>query len=498
MSSVWFEGSAPPLAADSLTSVTERAWDLVVVGGGIVGLLSALRARESGRDVCVVDAGRVGEGTTGHSTVKVTSGHGTLLAEIASRHGIPTALAYQRANDAAFERLTALVASLPEDVGWLRCPHIVHATTPDSVEMLRTTEVLALQAGSSLAESEPPQWAPSATAWSFANSALVQPISLARALGRMLQAAGVPIVEHARVVDVRDGNSHPRVRVYGGGEIRARDVLIASHVPVHDPDAHALRVETFRHAVIAAATDAEVPASYDVDGMSTRPVTLPDGRPGAVIVGTDQRTGTMTTNAWSEIRDWAARALGAHAVTHQWGAQDMRSFDRLPYVGRTRRSSHILVATGMNGWGFTNAEVVAEALPAVLSSGSYSHAKETGDPSWRADRVYPSGGLRDAASNTWWVGRSLVGDHITSALKKTEDALRPGEGRVVGGPLMPRAECMTTGGAKHSVSARCTHMGCLVRWNTGEQSWDCPCHGSRFAPDGSVLEGPAHADLDPM
>ena len=496
MGSVWLEGASPPLTADAPSSVANRAWDLVVVGGGIVGLLCALRAREAGHDVCVIEAERIGEGTSAHSTVKVTSGHGAVLAGIASRHGLATALAYQRANDAGFSRLAELVAALPEPVGWTLSPHIVYATKPESVEMLRTTEVLAQQAGSSLAPCEPPSWT-GAPSWSWADSALVQPLSLSRALGRLLQSQGVPIVENARVVEVKDGSTSPRVRIEGGGEIRSRDVLIASHVPIHDPDVHALRVEVFRHPAIVVVPGSEVPATYDVDGMSTRPVTLSDGRSGAVVVGPSHRAGAMTPDAWAEIRDWAASRLGTGDTTHQWAAQDLRSFDRLPYVGRTRRSPRILVATAMNGWGFTNAAAVADLLPEILDGGAHSGPPEPDRPDWTASRVYPSGGLRDAAHAMWWTGRNLVGDHISSATQP-DDTLRPGEGRVVGGPLSPRAECMTAEGICYAVSARCTHMGCLVHWNEAEESWDCPCHGSRFRPNGDVIDGPAKAGLDPV
>ena len=153
-SSVWFDSPSPPLEADDISAVTDRVWDLVVVGGGIVGLLSALTLRRHGRDVCLLDAGRVGEATTAHATVKVTSGHGAVLADIATRHGRDVATAYQRANDAGFAQLSALVGSLPEDVGWTTSPHIVYSTNEASFPRLRTTAVLAMDAGSAIARSD--------------------------------------------------------------------------------------------------------------------------------------------------------------------------------------------------------------------------------------------------------------------------------------------------------------------------------------------------------
>jgi nitrite reductase/ring-hydroxylating ferredoxin subunit len=238
-----------------------------------------------------------------------------------------------------------------------------------------------------------------------------------------------------------------------------------------------------------------VPSSYEVGGISTRPVTLPDGRPGAVVVGQPRRAGSMSPDAWDSLHDWATRALSAGAPTFRWGAQDLRSLDLLPYVGRTRRSPHVLVATGLNGWGFTNAAALADQIPLILDREGAYRPDEVNVPRWQADRVLPSGGWTDAAATTWWMGRSVVGDLVRSMLHGGDD-LRPGQGRVRGGPLDPLAECITTDGERHCVSARCTHMGCLVRWNGTEQSWDCPCHGSRFDPEGRVLEGPARTPLE--
>lgn len=493
--SLWFDNPSPPLAADDLSCVTDRLWDLVVVGGGIVGLLCALQARQRGRDVCLIDAGRVGEATTAHATVKVTSGHGALLADIAERHGRATAVAYQRVNDAGFAQLSALAGSLPEDVGWTTSPHIVYASTDASIQRLRKSALLAAQAGSAIAECAPPAWS-SGQAWSWASCALVQPVSLARALGRALQTAGVPVVEHARVVEVRDATTLPRVRLESGAEVRSRDVLVASHALVPDPDRHTLRLESYRHAVIATPVGVdEVPTSYDIDGMSTRPAMIA-GSPGAVVVGPAHRTGTITPADWTEVLVWATDALEAERATHRWAAQDLRSVDLLPYVGRTRRSHHLLVATGFNGWGFTNAAAVADQLTAILDDESPGVQEEPPSLPWQARRLYPTGGLGSAGGAAWWVARSLVSDHARSTVTARTGDLMPGQGRVVDGPVHPRAECMTAEGRTFCVSARCTHLGCLVRWNSVEESWDCPCHGSRFAPDGRILEGPARHPLE--
>jgi glycine/D-amino acid oxidase-like deaminating enzyme/nitrite reductase/ring-hydroxylating ferredoxin subunit len=487
MGSIWFDEPTEAVTSDDLGAAMGRTWDLAVVGGGIVGLLCALRARQHGLDVCLVDAGQVGEGTTAHSTIKVTSGHGGVVAQIAERHGPVAAIAYQRANDAGYASLAALVGALPEDVRWDPQPHLVYATDESGIAQLRNTAEVAMRAGSPISRSAAPAWT-SGEAWEWGNTALVQPLSLARAIGRLLQQAGVPIFQRTTVTKVHAKRSTPSISLEGGGELRARDVLIASHSPVHDPDLLTMREEFYRHAAIALPVpDQVVPTSYEVDGISTRPVTYADGRPGAVVVGQSRRVSQMQPRDWDYLQDWAIEALGAEPATHRWGAQDPRSLDYLPYVGRTRREQRVLVVTALNGWGFTNAAAIADRLPAMLLG------EDSDQPPWEARRIKPSGGWSTAASNTAWVSRSLVGDYVRSTFP--EEELRPGQGRVVGGPFHPRAECVTADGVRHEVSARCTHMGCLVRWNTQEESWDCPCHGSRFAPDGEVLEGPAHSPL---
>lgn len=495
MSSIWCETSAAPIGSDEIAGALGRTWDLVVVGGGIVGLLSALRARERGLDVCLLDAGRIGEGTTAHSTVKVTSGHGAVLSAIASRQGDQAAVAYQRANDSGFASLSQLVSTLPDDVGWAPQEHVVYASKPSELKQLRTTVRLATRAGSTLSRVPSPQWAV-AEAWSWLDSALVQPLALARSLGRLLQSMGVPIIEGARVRHVKDGGAAPRTLIEGGGEIRSRDVLIATHSPVHDPDVVTMRTEYFRHACIAVRlASAEVPASYAVEGLSTRPVTHGDGTPGAVLVGQSKRVGSMAATDWTNLETWAYRNLGATGTTHRWGAQDPCGLDLLPYVGRTRRERHVLIVTGLNAWGFTNAAVIAQWLADVLADESPEAQEEYAVP-WDARRLDVTRLLKSGAPYLAWVAGSEVGDTVRAMTKR--QPLAPGEGHVVGTVLHPVAECVTGEGARYRVSARCTHMGCLVRWNRDEVSWDCPCHGSRFAPDGSVLEGPADKPLDPL
>jgi Rieske Fe-S protein len=335
----------------------------------------------------------------------------------------------------------------------------------------------------------------------------VQPVSLARALAHHLKSLGGRVLTNAPVRGVHATADGVTIELTSGDQLHARDVLIATHVPIHDPDGHALRARYLRHFAIAVPLDGASPGTtYGVDdgSMSTRPVVLPDGRPGAVVVGAKMRTGQIPEHdPWADLARMAHSGFGAGTPAFTWATHDVSTPDLLPYVGRTRRERHVLVATGFGGWGFTNAAAVADALPTMLDSDTHEDPSSP-DPAdasqvpWQARRLWPQGGVTATLSDGTWVAGSLAGDTLRATLHPTTPSLDPGQGQVVGGPLHPLAVSTSPDGTVHTVSARCTHLGCLVRWNPWEQSWDCPCHGSRFAPDGSVLHGPASQPLGPQ
>lgn len=491
---LWAQQAAPRIRPDRPDALAFGIWDVAVVGGGIAGLMAARAAAASGRRVCVVDAQRVGDGATGRATAKVTAGHGALLAEIAEHHGLSAAVEYQRSNDRGLSIFESLVPELPDDVGWETQPHLTYGVA-DDVAKLERTATIAAPAGSDVRVAAPPAWAlRDARSWTWPASYLVNPLSLARSLARQIQQAKVPVVERARALQVEDADEYVRVRLQGGIELRARDVVIATHAPAFDPDLRVLRMGYFRRPVIAVPVNGDpVPASFDVGGWSTRPATLPDGSRGAVVVGPRARVGSLDAPAWTDVEDWATVALHAGPAVAVWAAQDPRTTDLLPSMGRSSKRPHVIVITGMNAWGFTNAASFADDLPRLLDS----PAGET--TAGHDSEESLEGHARSAAalaSDAWATTRGLVRG-VTHSLHLDSSSPAVGEGKVVGGPLHPVATCRTRDGRLHAVSARCTHLGCLVGWNQVEESWDCPCHGSRFAADGTVLEGPAVTDLEP-
>jgi Rieske Fe-S protein len=197
------------------------------------------------------------------------------------------------------------------------------------------------------------------------------------------------------------------------------------------------------------------------------------------------------TEAFENLERFARDRLPVVGFEHRWGAHDYIPDDKLPFVGGvTPRSDRCLTATGMKKWGYAMGTAAARILADAVAGREHPWGK-TFD-AWRRPplRTLPKTAMYGAED-----GLTFFGDRFRR--RREVDDLAPGEGRIVADGLKQKAVHRDESGVLHAVSARCTHLGCIVRWNAGEQTWDCPCHGSRFEPDGTVLTGPATSPLEP-
>ncbi len=488
LASPWAHSPVAPVDSSARDALTGRSWDVVIVGGGIAGFCAAAALLESGRSVRLVEAHHVGLGTTASATAKVTTSHGVISSRIAERHGFDIAVRYQQANDRGFRWLEDLVATVPDDVGWTEVTHVVHGI--QRADDLDASFHVAQASASDPVEVRPPPWARGQSiAWG--RSALVHPLSLVRGTARQLQDDGVAIRQGVSVVAVRDGGGATELRLSDDSTVRGARVIVATGAPVVDPELLVPRMAFHWHLAAAIPSEQAVPTTYDVDdlGLSTRPAVLPDGRSVAIVVGPSTGLRELSSGrAMAQLRELCAPWFDLASATHLWAARDGENPGLVPVAHRSRRHPHVVVIAGMNGWGFTNAAAVARELPRLLDILDVS-----GEGAAPLDDLWEKG-LSTSPSSL--LGRSVhtataLARGVVSSVGHDLGELPVGEGVVVGGPLNPRAVCRTADGALHSVSARCTHAGCLVEWDGVSGSWGCPCHGSQFAPDGSVTQGPA-------
>jgi Rieske Fe-S protein len=204
-----------------------------------------------------------------------------------------------------------------------------------------------------------------------------------------------------------------------------------------------------------------------------------------LVGGESHKTGQAdAAERYARLEAWARERFGIEPEL-RWATQDHMPLDGVPYVGRhDLLSSGVWVATGFRKWGLAMGTAAAELLAAQIAGREHAWT-ELFDP----QRVRVKASARTFVKENANVALRFLGDRVVK--RAGSDEIAPGEGRIVGAGLGQRAVYRDDQGALHELSARCTHLGCIVNWNSAERTWDCPCHGSRFAATGEVIEGPA-------
>jgi glycine/D-amino acid oxidase-like deaminating enzyme/nitrite reductase/ring-hydroxylating ferredoxin subunit len=499
--SLWLNGpEAAGAGAPALT--TDLEVDACVIGGGIAGVTAALELARGGRSVALLERGRVGAGATGHSTAKLSSLQGTTYSELERHFGADGAAGYAELNEGAIGYVVDQVGELAIDCDLRRRPHALFAWTAEQARELDREADAATRAGLAVRRTDDLELPfPIAGGLVREDQAELQIATYVMGLAEALRAAGGQVFEGTAATHVGEG-SRPTVRTAGRARVRARDVVVATHYPILDRGLYFPRLTPKRSYCLAVRIPVPPPRMMAIAvGSPTRSLrAAPDpGRPGEelLVLGGEGHTagegGDRTPERYQALWEFAQEHFEATEVTYRWSAHDMTTADGLPYAGRlTPVSRHVWVATGFRKWGLTNGTAAGQILAARILGGEHPHGSlfDTARCTPRRSAVgVVREGLKDA--------RHLVGDRLKRPEGESPDPLEPGgDGRLLrlDGDLV--AASRDPDGTVHAVSPTCTHLGCRVAWNRAERSWDCRCHGSRFAPDGTVLEGPAVRPLD--
>ncbi len=486
--SVWIEtGPAQPALPELDHDV--RA-DVAVLGGGIVGITTALLLAEAGVEVVLLEANQLARGVSGYTTAKVSSQHGLIYDTLRSKFGSDGARTYAQANEAALAWMAERVERDGIDCDFRRLPSYAYVTSSSQRSQVEDEVEAALEAGlsASLVETTPLPY-PVEAAVRFENQAEFHVRKYLLAL-----AEGLPsncrVYENSHAAEV-DADEQIVVKT-PGGRVIADQVVVATHYPFLDRSLAFARVHPQRSYALACRIAGLPPAGMFISGDSpTRSVRgIPiDGEELLLVGGEGHKTGTGgdTERRYRRLEQFAREHWGVISVDYRWSSQDNTTLDGLPYVGPlTPRSKRVLMATGFAKWGMTNGTAAALMLTDRLLGR---------DNPWAA--LFDPNRLELLASASTFfkenaqAGLHFVGDRLTKPGLRSIDELQPGEGDIVQLDGEKVAGYRDERGELTAVSTRCTHLGCQVNWNKAEKSWDCPCHGSRFAPDGDVLQGPA-------
>jgi glycine/D-amino acid oxidase-like deaminating enzyme/nitrite reductase/ring-hydroxylating ferredoxin subunit len=472
--------------------------DVAVVGAGITGLTTALLCKREGLRVAVLEMGEVCQGVTGYTTAKVSALHEVVYATLLDDLGEERARAYADANAAAVEGIAQLVSELAIECAFERRPALTWTEDPDQVDTLRREADAAAQLGLPARFTDATDLPfPVAGAVVLPDQAQFHPRDYVLGLADAVHGDGCVVAERCRVLDVDAGSPH-RVD-YEGGELLADHVVLATHMPFLDRGGLFAKAHPSRSYCLSAVVDGPVPESMAINVESpTRSVRSysREGVPRIVVsggVGHKPGDDPHEPRQWADLLEWAHAHFRVTAVDYRWSAQDYVSVDGMPYIGRLSRSDDRLwTATGYRKWGMTNGTAAARILTDGILGRDNAWAE-----AFSPNRVTAAASAATFVKENVAVAAHFVGDRLGLPGAEAVDDLADGDGVVcrVGGEAYAVSR---QGGAMRAVSPVCTHMGCHVAWNAGEGSWDCPCHGSRFAPDGTVIQGPATTDLAGM
>lgn len=405
---------------------------VLVVGGGMAGLLCAGQLTRAGVDCALVEADRICGGTTKNTTAKLTSQHGLIYGRLLREFGLEKARLYLEANQAALERFRTLCQTV--DCGFEERDAWVYSRT-DRRKLDRELEALHILGFPAELTEELPLPFPTAGAVRFPSQAQFHPLRFAAAVAKDLR-----IFERTKVLELG-----PRKAATNRGTVTADKIVIATHFPLlNKHGGYFLKLYQHRSYVLALEGAPELGGMYvdeDSRGLSFR-----NYRNLLLLGGGGHRTG-KPGGGWLELEGTARAHWPQARIAARWAAQDCMTLDGAPYVGRySPNTPDLYVVTGFNKWGMTGS-MAAAVLLADLILGRENPWEELFRPSRRILRP------------------QLAANALESAL----------------GLLTPTAP-------------RCPHMGCALKYNAQEHSWDCPCHGSRFGEDGRLIDNPATDD----
>jgi glycine/D-amino acid oxidase-like deaminating enzyme/nitrite reductase/ring-hydroxylating ferredoxin subunit len=471
-----------------------RRVETAVVGGGIVGVTTAAKLDERGQTVAIIERDRILTGVTGHTTAKVTSLHGLIYDHLIEHFGVEKASQYAQANQDAIADIADTVSSRNIDCAFTRAPAYTYVRPSDERGDVRNEVEAARRLDlpvSYVDETDLPYEVGGAVR--FDDQAHFDPRKYLLELADGVADGDSAVFEQTTVQNVEGGD--PCRISTDRGDLMADSVVVASHFPVEDDALYFARMSPKRSYVLAVSVDGETP-----DGMYYHPrepyvSVRPHSEESVLLVGgQNHRTGHggSTQKRYEKLEAQTRERFQVEAIEYRWSTQDFVTIDRVPFVGPvTPGVDDVYVATGFGGWGMTNGTAAATAVSdAILGT----------EPDWAAV-FHPTRFEFGAARSELLLHNSAAMGHLFEGYLENRPSLDtselgPGEAAVFDDRTDPIAVYRDEDSRFHAVSAVCSHMGCVVEWNDGERSWDCPCHGSRFDLDGTVLDTPAVAGLD--
>ncbi|WP_315898447.1 FAD-dependent oxidoreductase [Planococcus sp. CPCC 101016] len=470
--------------------------DIAVVGGGMVGIISAYLLAKAGRKVTLIDAGKLVDGVTGYTTAKITAQHGLFYYPLVKLVGEEQAKLYYQANMDGLKFIEETAEELGIDCDFSKHNAFVYANTAIGAKLVEKEAETYRQLGidGELAKDEVELPFQVKEAVVMRGQAQFHPVKFLAGLVKEIERLGGKIYEQTRAMKILSKND-PVIQTENLSHLSCNKVIVATHYPFNDFDGmYFSRLSINRSYIIAAKVNGNVPNDMYVSGdMPSRSLRYAPGENGEkllLIGGDGHATGKSSSETMEHYRNlekFGDEHFDIQEIPYRWSAQDMTTLDKIPYIGTiTAGYDNILVATGFHKWGMSNGALAGMLLTDQVLGKENRYAPVFSPTRPKMKAVDVASFAKDNAS----VAKELVKGKLKRASKTVED-LGKDEGSLVKVGKKKAGGYRDEYGQVHLVDTTCTHMGCEVNWNDAERSWDCPCHGSRFSYTGDVLNGPA-------
>lgn len=457
----------------------DKSVEAVVIGGGIAGLLIAYMLKKKGVEVIIIDRDKVLNGNTKNTTAKITIQHDLIYDKLIKEFNEENAKKYAEANNIAIKGYKKIIEENKIDCDFEELDAYVYSLDkPDKIIKEHEAAIKLGIESELLDEIELPFKI--AKAIKFKKQAQFNPIKFLNFIAKDLD-----IYENTKAMDIKDG-----VVITDKGNITAKHIVVATHFPIINvPGYYFLRMHQERSYVVALEKSQELNGMYideNKDGYSFRSY-----KNLLLLGGGATRTGnSIEKGSYNKLREYSKVLYPRAKEKYNWSAQDCMTSDGLPFIGRySKEMPNVYVATGFNKWGMTTSMVAS-----IIISDNIIEKENVFQDIFSPDRFDITASIKNLLIDGAETAYNFIAQKI-SLPAETLDNIENGHGGIITFDGDKVGVYKDNEGNTYSVSTKCPHLGCELKWNSDDLSWDCPCHGSRFDYKGSLLDSPSIKEL---
>ena len=472
--------------------------DVLIIGGGITGILTAYMLSKSNLKISIVEADKMAMGVTANTTAKVTSQHGLLYNYLLNTFGFETAKGYLDSNEEAIKTISDIIQKENIDCDFLSQDAYVYtcdkSNTQKIVDEVSSVTSLGLKAEYII---ESPLPFPIEAAIKFPNQAQFHPRKYLLSLLKVLEKRNINLYENSKVTNIKHIKDKYEVSV-NGNTIATKYLVMASHYPIKNfPGMYFIKM--YQDASYAIGVELEdafdgMYISCDTPTTSFRNTPLDNVKNLLIVGGSGHKTGDTNVdieNSYINLENYIKSIYPKAKIKYRWMTEDCVSLDKIPYIGEfSKFLPNMYVATGYKKWGMTTSHVAAKIISDKILGKENPYEKI-----YTATRLEPIKNGKEFLSMLKQSVYSLAIDKLSPPIIYYKD-LEKDSGGVVDYKGQKLGIYKDKKGKLHGVVPYCKHLGCELSWNNLEKTWDCPCHGSRYDYTGKIITEPTTQGLD--